>query len=54
MYGLSKEQVLQLLATKTCSVPKNEQGYDYPTIAGRIEETDPKILKEALIEWLYN
>jgi len=59
-YGFSKEQIKQLLITKgkygtgRVTVPETEWGYDYPTIDGRIEETEPDILREALIEYIYD
>lgn len=54
-YGLSKEQIKELLTAKgRLTVPESEQGYDYPTIAGRIDETEPDILREAIIEFIYN
>lgn len=54
-YELSKEQIKELLKTRgRITVPESEWDYDYPTIAGRIEETKSDILREALIEFLYD
>ena len=54
IWGLTKEQVLQLLREKKMAVPENEQDeQDYPVIAVRIDETSEEVLREAIIEYLY-